>query len=216
MVTAKLRYRDYIGYNANAAGIKVISFYCQNYNIETELEELEYLLAYKRYDEQKALEEYYEKYRTPYIKKLDSLKAELEELKKKYKLGTRIFLVKDKIKSLKLETKKVLNTISVIDKVYKSKKQHEFHNVDEEVEIFKNILTELSFTCKSRIYRSENVISEEIYECNLPDNEIIKLIQKCYNREENKLNREIEDIIYNFKREVESKLGKQNDGASLE
>ena len=205
MVTAELRYRDYIGYNANAAGIKVISFYCQNYNIETELEELEYLLAYKRYDEQKALEKYYEKYRTPYIKKLDSLKAELEELKKKYKLGIRIFLVKDKIKSLKLETKKVLNTISVIDKVYKSKKQHEFHNVDEEVEIFKNILTELSFTCKFTIYRSENVISEEIYECMLPDDKFIKLVQKCYNREQEKLNKQLESYKQALKNDERTK-----------
>lgn len=209
MVTAKLTYRDYVPYDTWAIEFTELEFYCGNDKVKTELDDLRHLLKFKQYDEQEALKEIWQQYRSEYTKKLSSLKKEVEELKKQYKLGTHIFLAREKFKSLKLKIKKAIEDISVIDEIYQSLKEDEYYTVHEEKRIFKDMLAELSFSCKSTHHQTSNIISIETYECLLSDEKLLELTQKCYKIKEEELNKDIEYIKNEFKREVENKLEKQ-------
>lgn len=214
MVTAKLKYRDYVPYDTWAMEFADLDFYCGNKNLKEKLDDLRHILECKQYYKKEALEEYWKQYRAIYTKKLSSLKKEIEALKKQYKLGMHIFLAKEEFKSLKSEIKTIIKAISIIDKTYKSLKEDEYcddedYNVDDEIIAFKDMLTALSFSCKSTHFDSENIISVENYECLLSDEKLLEVTQEYYKIKEEELNKDIEYIKNQFKRKVENKLEKQ-------
>lgn len=207
MITAKLKYRDYVPSLTFAIKFADLDFY-GNSEVVKLLEKYRDLIKFQKYDKTKI--------------KIDFLNAKLEKnrikekeiidkisnLKKKYKITIFFKDIRKEIKELEKTKSKLYYQDYEIREEIKKLKKAKFLSTSQEIDQYRDMLNSLGFTCKSTTYQEHNIMSIEHYECQKTDNEIIEDVKFKITQFKKQLNKEVEKVkkeIDNFKNEENEK-----------
>lgn len=206
MITAKLKYRDYVPFLTYAVEFADIDFYGNSKAVEL-LNVYRDLKKFQNYDKTEI--------------KIDFLKAKLEEnrskekqiiekirnLKKKYKITILFKDVRKEIKELEKTKSKLYYQDYEIRKKIEQLDDARFLSTSQEIDQYRDMLNSLGFSCKSTLFQDHNSISIEHYECQKTDDEIIEVVKSKITYFKEQLNKEVEKV----KKQIEEcKNSKEN------
>ena len=199
MVSAQFEYRDYVGPYTIAIKFASLRF---NGHIDNKLmlSNLVDLIEYEKYYKQKALIECWAEKKEQNNKRIQELNSQLEQLKKKYKLGV-LFVAGDKVKAIKKEIESLKGKNLTINARISALDEDNFFDVYEKKTKFRELLSYLNFSCKTSYHKSENDISVEIYESTLSDEQLYEKAKAKYDELKAKRDKEIESLKTNFEHE---------------
>lgn len=204
MTGALLEYRDCVDDWTFAIKFARLDFSGDTHTTEM-LKELAHLIELEKYYKQKALINCWNEIKKQNNKRIEKLKDQLEQLKKKYKFGV-YFIAGDKVKAIKQEINTIMKKNSEIDSNIAELREDRFLNIEEKKKRFRDLLVYLDFTCKSTYYKGENDVSVEIYESTLSDEQLYEKAKAKYDELKAKLDKEIESVKTNFLQSEEYEL----------
>ena len=197
MITAELKYRDYVPDFTIAIEFARLTFLTSNEEASSILKDLEHAITFKKYDKQNAKIECLKEEIEENNLKISSLEKEIENIKSKYFITLFHKTIRKQIKNLKQKIDELKFFNGKIYARIKELEDDKFYSVFQKLTKFKELLADLDFSLSSTYHKTNNDIDVEIYEFEGDEDELIKKAEEILKQ----IQEEIDERVYEIEHE---------------
>jgi len=197
MITAELKYRDYVPDFTIAIEFARLTFLTSNEEVSSLLKDLEHSIRFKKYEKQKAKIECLNQEIEENNLKISNLEKEIEDIKSKYFITLFHKTIRKQIKNLKYKIDELKFFNGKIYTRIKELEDDKFYSTFQLLTKYKQLLVDLDFRIKSSYHKSQNDTDIEIYEFDGDENELIKKAKEILKQ----IQKEIDNRVYEIEHE---------------
>ena len=186
MVSANLRYRNFIPWNYIAVECSNVDFYGDT-NLVNLLNRLRGLIEFEKYDNNRTIiSDLEEKQKVIYNEWMQWV-AEVEDFKEKHPFWKLNKKYREEMLILKEECSRLENECYLLNYKIKNIESSSFFSASELTIKFKNLLANLGFTCRSTVRDDSNLV-KEVYESTCSDRELLQKVENMIKKLQSKNN----------------------------